>query len=58
MKYTRIQSGQYLAIINEENMVEIHADSKEEASEIAHKIYKGNISVCRIPAAIGYITKQ
>ena len=58
MKYTRIQSGQYLAIINEENMVEIHADSKEEASEIAHKMYDGNISVCKIPATIGYITKE
>lgn len=58
MKYTRIQSGQYLAIINEENMVEIHADTKEEAAEIAHKMYSGNISVCKIPAAIGYITKK
>ena len=57
MKYTRLQSGQFLAIINEKKMVEIHADNKDEAKKIVGEMYKGNISVCQIPETIGYIAK-
>ena len=51
----RLKENQYLAIINEEKMVEVHADSKERAREIIEKIYDGNICICKIPSIIGYI---
>ena len=53
----RIKDGQYLAIINEKRMVEVHADSLEEAKNIANSMFDGDMRVCKIPPIIGYITK-
>ena len=55
MSYVRIKSGAYIAIINENIMIEVHADSSEKAKEIAGNIYDGDITVCKIPSTIGYV---
>lgn len=55
MGYLRIKVDEYLAIINEKKMVEIHANSIESAKKIAENIYDGNIAVCKIPSTIGYV---
>jgi hypothetical protein len=62
MSYIRIKVDEYLAIIDEKKMVEIHANSIESAKKIAENIaehlmwdYDGNIAVCKIPSTIGYV---
>ena len=51
----RIKTGEYLAIINEEKMVEIHASSLEEARQKAVERFGGDVVVCKIPSIIGYM---
>lgn len=55
MAMLKITKYAYLAIINEEKMIEIRADSKERAREIAEKLYDGDIRVCKIPGVISYV---
>lgn len=55
MSYLRIKVDEYLAIIDEKKMVEIHANSIESAKKIAEDVYGENIAVCKIPSMIGYI---
>ena len=55
MAMLKITKNAYLAIINEEKMIEIRTDSKEKAREIAENLYDGDIRVCKIPGAINYI---
>lgn len=53
MKYLRIKSGAYLAIVNEEMMIEINgAGSKEEAKMLAERRYGKGTVVCEIPSII------
>ena len=55
MAYTRLTAGAYLAIYNENEMVEIKAKSIEEAKNIANW-YKDDVKViCKIPSMINYI---
>lgn len=51
----RIKEGEYIAIIDEERMVEVHADTAKEAKEKIEEIYDGDIRVCKIPSIISYI---
>lgn len=60
MAYTRIKQGNYLAIIDNQYMVEVEADSLEEAREgaiwagkrSAYDYNLDNIVVCKIPSII------
>ncbi len=56
MSYTKLISGRFLGIINEEKMVEVKAKDKDEAKTILEKAFpKCSISICKIPTIVGYI---
>ena len=50
----RITDGEYLAV-TENKMIEIQADTKEEARKIADDYFDEPFVVCRIPSIIGFI---
>ena len=56
----RITSGRYIVIIGEKKMIEVWADSIEEAKQIVIEAGyteedDGQIVACKIPHIIGYI---
>jgi len=56
MSYTKLISGRFLGIINEERMVEVKAKDKDDAKTILEKAFpKCSISICKIPTIVGYI---
>lgn len=50
----QIKDGEYLAIINEKRMIEVHANNQDEAKQKIHDVFGDNIQVviCKIPAYI------
>lgn len=53
----RLKDGEFLAIINESRMIEVHAKSSEEATEKLQKVLGRDVKpvICRIPEIISYI---
>ena len=51
----RLKEGRFLAIINEEKMVEVYAKTADEARETVKKRFDGDITICQIPSIIGVI---
>lgn len=52
----RIKNGEYLAIIGSNRMIEVHADSQDEAEQIVSDLCDDeDFMVCRIPSIIGYV---
>lgn len=56
-KMLEIKKGNYVAIVNNERLVEIEAKSKEEAAQRYVDVYgfADNISICTIPDCITVI---
>ena len=55
MAYVRVTAGAYLAIYNENDIVEIKAKSFDEARNIANW-YKDDVKmICKIPHMVNYI---
>lgn len=51
----KIQEGQYLAIIGNNRMLEIHAKNKDEAKRIVSGLCDEEFMVCKIPLMIGSV---
>ena len=60
MAYVRIVSGRYIAVINEEEMIEIKTNDKEKAKEIAENLYGKDVDirVCKIPSMVNYVDPE
>ena len=69
MAYTRLKQGAYLAIIDDDFMIEIEASNKEDARKGAaaavqranagwgeEKYSTDHISICKIPVIIGCVS--
>jgi len=56
-KYVRITIGRYL-IVDDSDMIEVEANDTKEARFIADKLGYNNATICKIPAMIGYLSKN